>query len=418
MILVTGASGSMGRAVALELSGRGVAYSAMYRNQKDAASIPKGGTAVIADFADKSSLARALAGIDVVYLVCSPIPALVELEGNMIDACALAGIKHIVLNSALGAGDYSKSFPSWHRAVEDKLKSSGIGFTILRPNSFLQNILAYQAPGIRAQNTFYSAMTDAKTSYLDVRDIAAVAVNALLDPKSHAGQTYELNGPEAVTSDQLAQRISTVAGRPIAYVAIPESAQQKAMLDMGMPAWQVTAILELQQYYTCGQGGEVTDVLPRLLGREPIRLDAFLTEFKSSFEPLNPKTGMTHSEMKQFVRNHFEEFVNRKNLGIADVNFAPGFADHGSDVPPGTPPGPAGAKSYVGGAYKLFPDIRVEILDLIAENDKVVVRNHWTGTQASSGTKLEFSGIVIWRIENRQLIERWAYLTPPHPVKP
>jgi predicted SnoaL-like aldol condensation-catalyzing enzyme len=138
----------------------------------------------------------------------------------------------------------------------------------------------------------------------------------------------------------------------------------------------------------------------------------------NSEEQLNPKTGMTFAQVKEFVRNHFEEFVNRKNLNIADVNFAPEFEDHGSDVPPGMPPGPAGAKAYVGGAYKKFPDIHVEILDLIAEDDRVVVRNHWTGTEASSGTKFEFSGIVIWRIAHRQLVERWAYLTPPRPVAP
>jgi predicted SnoaL-like aldol condensation-catalyzing enzyme len=131
---------------------------------------------------------------------------------------------------------------------------------------------------------------------------------------------------------------------------------------------------------------------------------------------VNPKTGMTHEEAKNFVRNHFEEFVNRKNLDIADVNFAPEFEDHGADVPPGIPPGPAGAKAYVGGAYEKFPDIHVEILDLIAEDDRVVVRNHWTGTEAASGTKYDFYGIVIWRIAHRQLVERWAYLTPPHPV--
>jgi predicted SnoaL-like aldol condensation-catalyzing enzyme len=117
--------------------------------------------------------------------------------------------------------------------------------------------------------------------------------------------------------------------------------------------------------------------------------------------------------MKEFVRSHFEEFVNRKNLDIADVNFAPGFVDHGSDVPPGTAPGPAGAKQYVGGAYKKFPDLHVEILDLIAEDDRVVVRNRWTGTDRDSGKKLEFSGIVIWRIAGRQLVERWAYLQAP-----
>lgn len=132
---------------------------------------------------------------------------------------------------------------------------------------------------------------------------------------------------------------------------------------------------------------------------------------------MNPKTGMTFDEMKEFVRQHFEEFVNRQNLAIADRNFAPEFVDHGSDVPPGLPPGPAGAKQYVGGAYKKFPDIHVDILDLVAEDDKVVVRNHWTGTEAASGNKYEFSGIVIWRIAHRQLVERWAYLTVPQVMK-
>jgi len=134
-------------------------------------------------------------------------------------------------------------------------------------------------------------------------------------------------------------------------------------------------------------------------------------------EGKNPKTGMTHAEMKEFIRNHFEEFVNRKNVIIGEVNFAPGFVDHGADVTPGLPPGPAGAMQYVGAALKKVPDLRVNIEDLIAEDDKVVVRNHWTGTDAASKQRLEFSGIVIWRIANRQIVERWAYLETPHPVR-
>jgi len=131
----------------------------------------------------------------------------------------------------------------------------------------------------------------------------------------------------------------------------------------------------------------------------------------------NPKTGMTLNEMKDFIRNHFEEFVNRKNLHIGEVNFAPSFIDHGADVPPGLPPGPAGAIQYVGAALERVPDMRVVIEDMIAEDDKVVVRNHWTGTDATSNQRLEFSGIVIWRIANSQIVERWAYLETPHPVR-
>ena len=130
----------------------------------------------------------------------------------------------------------------------------------------------------------------------------------------------------------------------------------------------------------------------------------------------NPKTGMTHAEMKEFIRNHFEKFVNRKNLHIGEANFAPAFVDHGADVPPGLPPGPEGAIRYVGAALKKVPDLHVTIEDMIAEEDKVVVRNHWTGTDAASRQRLDFSGIVIWRIANRQIVERWAYLESPHPA--
>lgn len=133
-------------------------------------------------------------------------------------------------------------------------------------------------------------------------------------------------------------------------------------------------------------------------------------------EPTNPVTGFTNSEMKEFVRNHFEEFVNRKNIAIGEVNFSPEFVDRGSDVPPGLPPGPQGAMEYVGGAIKKFPDLQVTIHDIVAEGDKVAVRNAWRATNPENGVRLEFSGIVIWRIAHRQLVERWAYLEAPHPA--
>jgi predicted ester cyclase len=120
--------------------------------------------------------------------------------------------------------------------------------------------------------------------------------------------------------------------------------------------------------------------------------------------------------VREFIRNHFEEFVNKKNVQIGNVNFAQDFVDHGADVPPGMPPGPAGAIQYVAGALKRFPDLYVQIEDMIAEDDKVVVRNHWTATDSQNGQKLEFRGIVIWRIANREIVERWAYLEAPHPA--
>ena len=280
MILITGASGSVGKAVLQEVSRKEstshAKFRAMFRSKEEAAKAPAGSEPVLADYADKQSLRKALDGVTSVFVVCSPIPQLVELESNVLDACKESGVKHVVLNSALGAGDYPKSFPSWHRKVEDKLKATGMSYTILRPNGFLQNIVAFNAPSIRTQGAFYVAMGDAKVSYVDVGDIAVVAVKAL-QGGVHSGKTYELNGPEAISNQELAKRISAVTGRTVNYVDIPESAQRDAMLGLGLPDWQVTALLELQQYYKQGAGAKTDGLLRDLIERDPMTLDQYLT---------------------------------------------------------------------------------------------------------------------------------------------
>jgi uncharacterized protein YbjT (DUF2867 family) len=282
MILVTGASGSVGKTVLAEVARSGERHRAMYRSKAEAAKAPAGTETVIADFADRASLAAAFRGVESVYLVCSPIPDLVQLETNAIEASEAAGVRRIVLNSALGAGDYAKSFPSWHRKVEDRLKATKMAYCILRPNSFLQNVLAFYAPSIRAQGVFYGAMGNARTSYLDVREIAVVAAKALRGGE-HDGNTYELNGPEALTCGEVAEKITLRAGVAAQYVDIPMEALRKAMLDQGMPEWQATALLELQEYYRGGQGGELDGVLERLLGRPAVRMNQFLAEYAGEF---------------------------------------------------------------------------------------------------------------------------------------
>src|SRR6266404_6357282 len=282
MILITGASGNVGKTVLQAVAKSGAKHRAMYRSAAEAAKAPAGTEPAIADFAKPETLGAALKNVDSVYLVCSPIPELVQLESNMIDACVAAGVQHVVLNSALGAGDYEKSFPSWHRKVEENLKASGIEFVILRPNGFMQNILAFLAPSIRAQGAFYDAMGDAKTSLVDLRDVAAVAAMALTS-EGHATKIYELKGPEALTQDEIAKRIAERSGRAVSHVNIPQEAHQKAMLDLGMPEWQVKALIELQDYYVRGSAAAVDGLIAKLLGRPERTMDAFLTENAGEF---------------------------------------------------------------------------------------------------------------------------------------
>jgi uncharacterized protein YbjT (DUF2867 family) len=297
MYLVTGASGTMGKAVLTEVAKSGAPHHAMYRSSAEAAKAPAGTSTVIADFSKKDTLPPALEGVHGVYLVCSPIPQLIELEWNMIDACVAAGVGHIVLNSAMGAREWRKSFPSWHRRVEDKLKSTRISFTILRPNSFHQNVLTYFAPSIRTQGLFHSSMGNARVSFLDVRDIAVVAAKSL-SAGEHSGKTYELNGPEALTYSELAEKIAKHSGRDVQHVDIPAERQRQAMLASGMPEWQADALLDLHAYYIKGKGGKIDGLLEQLLGRPPITMDQFLAECASEFraEPEAPAPAPAESK--------------------------------------------------------------------------------------------------------------------------
>jgi len=289
MILVTGASGQAGGQVLQAVLRTGKPVKALYRSEKDASSAPTGAQPVIADFADRGAMDRALQGVDQVYLVCGPVPELVELESKVIEACKAAGVKQLVLNSALGAGNFHASFPRWHAAVEKYLVASGLPYTIVRPNSFMQNFVNFFTPTIRTQGVFYSSMGKARTSFIDVRDVGAFIARTFESP-AHAGKTYELNGPEALTYDEVANLISQVTGAPARYVDIPFPQQRQSMLDQGMPEWQADALLDLQRYYVEGGGSEVDTLFSDVMGRPAIRMAQFLKDFAGAFtKPLaNP----------------------------------------------------------------------------------------------------------------------------------
>jgi predicted ester cyclase len=132
--------------------------------------------------------------------------------------------------------------------------------------------------------------------------------------------------------------------------------------------------------------------------------------------PTKADPDLTQEEMKNFVRKHFDDFVNRKLSHVALKNFSDDFLDH--DEPGGAVIGPLAAKTMMEHAYQLWPDLHVEVEDILAEGDKVMVRNVWMATEKSSGRKISFRGFVLWRFADRKIVERWATITPPQEVKP
>jgi predicted ester cyclase len=131
--------------------------------------------------------------------------------------------------------------------------------------------------------------------------------------------------------------------------------------------------------------------------------------------PATEPPGFTLEEMKAFVLRHFDDFVNRKISEVALTNFSEDFLDH--DEPGGAVVGPLAAKTMMENVYKHWPDIHVDVREILAEGDKVMVRNVWTATEGSTGKKIQFGGFVLWRFANGKIVERWATLTPPQDVK-
>jgi predicted ester cyclase len=121
-------------------------------------------------------------------------------------------------------------------------------------------------------------------------------------------------------------------------------------------------------------------------------------------------THLTPEQMKHFVRNHFNDFVNERNAAVIRKNMTPDFYDH--DGPGGKPTDLTGDEQMMVSMYKVMPDLRITIEDMIAEGDKVVCRNVWRWTD-SSGKKMQFHGFVLWRFEGDKIAERWATVTPP-----
>lgn len=122
-------------------------------------------------------------------------------------------------------------------------------------------------------------------------------------------------------------------------------------------------------------------------------------------------TMLTLEQMKAFVRDHFEEFVNRRNAAVIRANMTPDFLDH--DGPGGRPCGVDDDERMMVAMYKAMPDLHIAIEDMIAEGDKVMCRNVWRWTDPGSGKKLQFRGFVLWRFEGEKIAERWATVTPP-----
>lgn len=274
-ILVLGATGNVGRPLVERLLGLGAQVKAASRSGKALA----GAEGVAFDYRDPSTFAPAFEGVDSAYVMLptgymDPVGLLVPV----IEAAAARKVK-VVLQTALGV-DADESIP--YRQVELTLERSGTPFVIVRPNWFSDNFLTFWKPGI-AHGVIAVPAGEGKSSFVDVRDIAASAAAALTTSRFD-GQAFNLTGPEALSYGEAAALISQVAGHPVAYSAIDDDAFVALLTGAGIAEDYARFLAFLFYPVREGWTAGVTDHVTLLTGQAPISLGAFLKDHAAALK--------------------------------------------------------------------------------------------------------------------------------------
>lgn len=275
-LAVTGSTGRLGGRVADRLAGRGVAQRLVCRDPSRAPRLA-GAEAVAASYGDGDAVRAALAGVEVLLLVsASESPDRVQQHLTAVDAAADAGVRHVVYTSFLGAApDATFTLARDHWATEQRLREAagrtGLTWTFLR-DSLYADFLPLMAGD---DGVLRGPAGEGRAALVATDDVADAAVAVLLDPAAHAGATYDLTGPQALSFAEMAQ-VLTAAGRPTSYVDETLEQAYASRAGYGAPDWQVDAWVST---YTAVAAGELERVSPdveRLTGRPATSLEELL----------------------------------------------------------------------------------------------------------------------------------------------
>lgn len=224
----------------------------------------------------------ALDGVDRLFLLIPSSSEVEQQQRNFVDAAKRSKVRRLVKVSQLAADEHAAGrFQRYHAAVEKQILKSGIPYTFLRPNLFMQGLLNCRST-ISSEGAFYAPAGDAKVSIVDVRDIASIAARALTEWR-HAGKTYDITGPEALTHAEMAQQLSKVVGKQITYVDVSPGAMREALLRFGMPAWQADGLVEDYDHYRLGEAPAVSSTVRDLTGKDATSFSQVAKDYANSF---------------------------------------------------------------------------------------------------------------------------------------
>lgn len=280
MILITGATGAVGRALIARLADGKIPIRAMVRDRGRAAFLTTYPRVEIAegDFARPNTLDAALSGCEKAFLLTAPGENQSQFEADFGLAAARTKLRHIVKLSALGARPDSPSrILRAHAESELRIEESGIPFTHLRPNQFMQNFLNFR-DSIIHRGEFYAPMGDGRISIVDIRDVAAVAAEVLAE-YGHEDKVYEITGPESLTYAEMATRLSFQLEKTVTYVDVPPETMRSGMLQSGMSEWMADSILELYAIWKFNGASQIAGTVSTVGKKDPITFGEFARDY-------------------------------------------------------------------------------------------------------------------------------------------
>ena len=288
-ILITGATGTVSSEVVKQLSAKGenIIVKAAARSATDNTFENLNRVQVVQlDYDKPDSLAVALKGVDKLFLLTPFQSNMVDLTSNLVSEAKKAKVKYIAKQSVMGADAEPGITPGrLHRQAEKIIEESGIPFTFLRPNFFMQNFVNYYSNLIRSQGAFYMPAGDAKVSFVDVRDIAAIAVHALTSTNGkHEGKAHNITGGEALSHGQAAEILSKAVGKKINYVNVTDQDARKGMKDMSMDEWTIKSMIELFEITRAGYVSEISPIVEQVTGNKPITFSQFAKDYAGAFK--------------------------------------------------------------------------------------------------------------------------------------
>ena len=284
-ILVTGPTGNVGTHVVRQLLAAGFPVRTVAHSRSSIEALRKAGTEVFeADFGEPGSMHAVFEGISRVFLLTPLVPHMVRMGATLVEEAKKAGVKHIVRLSGMGADvDPGITLGRWHREVEREIEDSGIAYTFLRPNSFMQTYAVFFGESIKNRDAFYLPAGDGKVSLVDTRDVAGVAVEALTK-KGHEGKAYTLTGPEALSNTRVSEILSEVTGRAIRYVDVSDESARHRMKNAQIPEWLIDVLMELYQLHRAGMTSAVLPTVEQVTGKPPIDFRRFALDHVEAFK--------------------------------------------------------------------------------------------------------------------------------------